>query len=162
MTCSIILKYNIIHYLLLKTIKKGHKSIFSLSLSKKYVIQDLKRICNDDYNNYYGKLVIDGKYTENYVYVRFNDIRALNYCYIYFKDEYDDETEFLYDDYNKTIEYVEIEGLKASERYRRYDSIFEEDYFYVVEFLSENKNAGNIRRAKIIKELKNKSAITLN
>jgi hypothetical protein len=32
----------------------------------------------------------------------------------------------------------------------------------VVEFLSENKNAGNIRRAKIIKELKNKSAITLN
>jgi len=148
--------------LALKTIKKGHKSIFSLSLSKKYVIQDLKRICNDDYNNYYGKLVIDGKYTENYVYVKFNDIRALNYCYIYFKDEYDDETEFLYDDYNKTIEYVEIEGLKASERYRRYDSIFEEDYFYVVEFLSENKNAGNIRRAKIIKELKNKSAITLN
>lgn len=149
--------------LVIKTVKKGEKSIFSLSLSKKYIVQNLKRVSEDDYNNYFGKLVVDGIATENNVNVRFSDLEILNYCFISYNDEYEEETEFLYDDNNKTLEFVEVEGLKHSERYRRYESLFEDDYIFVVEFgnLNKNKNSGNIRISNL-RSLANESAITLN
>lgn len=146
--------------IILKTIKKCG-SIFSLSLSRKYKIQNLKRVSEDNHFDYFGALVIDGVSTDRDVNVRFNNLKNLNYCFVSYNDEYNDEAEFLYDEYNKTLEFVEIEGLTYSERYRIYESMFEGDYTFIIEFENINKNkvSRNINKTKI-RNLAIESAIT--
>ena len=124
----------------IKQIKK-HESIFQVQLSRKYIIYDLKRHEDTDKNNYTGQLLIKNmsgySLIANNVKIEFMNLNKLHLTYISYYDGYD-YVEFLYDTSLNQIVKEEEKGLKRAVRYRRYDSLFPEDYVYIVEFTDES------------------------
>ncbi|SHE39248.1 DNA-directed RNA polymerase subunit alpha C-terminal domain-containing protein [Caloramator proteoclasticus] len=117
----------------IKGIKKGENSLFEINLSCRYVINDLKKI---DDNNYAGVLLVDfqNKSPINYnVKVNFYDLNKIKFVYLTFYDGYE-YVEFLLDNFKNIIVKEEEKGLKGSVKYRRYTSLYPEDYVFIVDF----------------------------
>lgn len=123
----------------LKYIKKIGNNMSRMSFNCKYYIHDLKR-SNDDIHNYQGTLLIDSPFGKSpiayAVNVCINDLNKLQEVCLTFYDGYD-FLELLYDTYRKFLVKEEEKGLRRAVRYRRYESIYPEDYVYVVEFIRE-------------------------
>lgn len=123
--------------ILIKSIKKSESSTYQRRLSCNYIIYGLKRVKNSDDNNYSGNMIINSFHDSpiNYkVNVKFYNLDRLQYAYITYYDGYD-YIEFLFDTYKCIIVKEEEKGLKRAVKYRRYESIYPEDYVYVVEFI---------------------------
>ncbi|NCB42794.1 MAG: hypothetical protein EOM59_09260 [Clostridia bacterium] len=121
----------------IRSIKNGIDGFFEQRTHRNYIIRNLTRIHPDDKHKYLGKLYVENGgvlhlYDEN-TSVEFFDLDMLQYAYITFFDGYD-YVEFLYDTNMKAIVKEEESGLKRSVRYRRYNSIYPEDYVYLLEF----------------------------
>lgn len=122
----------------IRCIKKGRYSLFQMSLNCKYIISNLQRKLEEEKYTYKGKFIISN--TKNYspikydVTVTFPELDKLQYAYITFFDGYDD-VEFLYDNQQKYLVKEEQNGLTRAIRYRRYESIFPEDYVYLIDFI---------------------------
>lgn len=121
----------------IKYIKKGENSMFQIQLSCHYIVCNLKLIDKSDKHNYKGVLVINTMYGGSpicyAVNVNIPDLNKLQYISLTYFDGYDN-VEFLFDTYRKIIAKEEEKGLTRAVRYRRYDSLYPEDYVYVVEF----------------------------
>lgn len=125
--------------IIIKGIKKAENGIFQVHLSCNYVICNLTRVDSEDKNNYKGKLLIKfftGSPIAYDVNIEFYNLNKLQYVYITYFDGYD-FVEFLLDTYKNIIVKEEEKGLKRAVRYRRYESLFPEDYIYVVEFTDD-------------------------
>jgi len=120
----------------IKFMKKGQDSPFQMEPSCKYVVSNLKRLDQSDKYNYKGKLIHGSSPIAYDVFVQFIDLNKLQYVYLTYFDGFD-YLEFLYDTKRKIIVKVEEKGLTRAVRYRRYDSLFPEDYVYVVEFTND-------------------------
>lgn len=142
----------------LKYIKKGIESLFQIQLSCQYVVCGLTRIDANDNQNYFGKLLIKTSHGSSPIAydinVNFFDLNKLQYVYLTYYDGYD-FVEFLYDTNRKIIVKEEEKGLSRAIRYRRYDSIFPEDYLYVVEFTDEIPSSVQIQTPETIQHLDN-------
>lgn len=143
--------------IVIRHIKKTD-SLFQIQLNSKYVVSDLKRVEESNKHNYVGKLLV--KTVSGYriiaynVNVEFFDLDKLQYVYLTYYDEYD-FVEFLYDTNKKAIVKEEEKGLKRAARYRRYDSLYAEDYLYVVQFSEEILNIIQELSVKITKDVGN-------
>lgn len=124
----------------IKSIRKDESSLFQMQLVPTYIICGLKQENNDNKHNYKGRLLIKTKngydHITDDVNVEFYDLNKLQYAYITYYDGYD-FVEFLHDlNLNSIVKEEEV-GLKRAVRYRRYDSIYPEDYTYVVTFTND-------------------------
>ncbi|MDF2800398.1 MAG: hypothetical protein K0S61_301 [Anaerocolumna sp.] len=126
--------------LAIKYIKKGENSIFQMQLSCQYIICNLKLMDKSDRYNYKGKLAIrttSGKSPIYYdVNVRIIDLEKLQHISLTYFDGYDD-LEFLFDTYRRIIVKDEEKGLTRAFRYRRYESLYPEDYIFIIEYTNE-------------------------
>lgn len=117
----------------IRSVKKGEESIFQLRLSKPYEIRNLAKYPGKG-NRYKGELTVSqSKLPPVEVMVEFPDLGQLQYAYLLFFDGYD-YVEFLYDSNQKLLVESEIPGLSRAVRYRRYESLYPEDYVFVLEF----------------------------
>lgn len=117
----------------IKELKKGEISPFETRFNCRYVVINLKKI---DDNNYSGKLLVDFKGVSPISYdvnVDFYDLNKIQYVYLTFYDGCD-YVEFLHDTFKNIIVKEEERGLKGSVKYRRYTSLYPEEYVFVVEF----------------------------
>lgn len=131
----------------IKYIKKGENSIFQMQLSCKYIICNLRLIDRSDKHNYKGVLVINTTYGSSPIYYAVNvnipDLNKLQYISLTYYDGYDN-IEFLYDTYRKIIVKNEEKGLTRAVRYRRYESLYPEDYIYVGEFVDGTPDVARV------------------
>jgi hypothetical protein len=122
----------------LRYIKKGRASMFQMGLGCKYAIRNLQRNPEDDRRTYKGKLSISNAKLQSPIHydvtVNFPELDKLQYAYISFFDGYDD-VEFLYDNQQNHLVKAEQKDLTRAVRYRRYESLFPEDYVYLVDFI---------------------------
>jgi len=119
----------------LRYVKKGMASLFQMSFSGNYVIRNLERKVDGNINIYSGKLfILSSPLPPIDITLEFPDLNKLQYAYLSFFDGYDD-VEFLYDHHRKFIVKSEQRGLTRSVRYRRYESLYPEDYVYVMDFI---------------------------
>lgn len=119
----------------LRYVKKGVDNLFPMVFSASYVIRDLVWNKQGSGNIYEGKLYIESTNLQPInVKVEFPDLDQLHYAYLTFFDGYDD-LEFLYDHQRRFIVRWEQPGLSRAVRYRRYESLYPEEYVYVLEFL---------------------------
>lgn len=142
----------------IKSIKKAENNIFQVKLSCDYVICNLTRVDENDRNNYKGKLLIryfTGSPIAYDVNVEFFNLNKLQYVYITYFDGYD-FVEFLHDTFKNIIVKEEEKGLKRAVRYRRYESLFPEDYIYVVEFTDDTPKINEKVAYSTNKSYKNK------
>ncbi len=133
----------------IKHIKKREDSPFQMHSSCRYIISNLKRLDQSDKNNYKGKLIHGSSPVSYDVFVQFIDLNRLQYVYLTYFDGYD-YLEFLYDTNRKIIVKAEEKGLTRAVRYRRYESLFPEDYVYVVEFTNDIPKTTDINRLPVI------------
>lgn len=122
----------------IKYIKKGESSLFIIQPSCQYIVRNLKHIDNNDRHNYTGTLVTNTIYGSkticNAVNVNIPDLNKLQFIYLTYYDGYD-YIEFLFDTYRKFIVKEEEKGLTRAVRYRRYESLYPEEYVYVGEYI---------------------------
>ena len=123
----------------IRHIIKGLQKQFRLPLSCRYYVNDLS-FAGNNAQFYWGKLIAENKYgnvlTCIPVVVDFFDKSKLETAFIEFLDE-TDPTTFLYDNQRKIIVKNEQPGLPRALRYRRYEDIYRDDYYFAVEFISQ-------------------------
>lgn len=129
--------------IILKHIKKSENSPFKSRLECTYRISDLQLIGQNDTHLYHGKMVAEDRFGYfikeiSVVNVEFYDLKKLKFANITFKDEYGDETDFLYDYENFRVVKEEDPRLSAAEKYRRYDVVYSGEYVYEIEFQKNN------------------------
>ena len=124
----------------IKYIKKQENSIFLTHLNCEYIVCNLKLLDKNDRHNYKGKLAMKSMYGNSPIYYDVNvqiiDLSKLQHVSLTYFDGYD-YVEFLFDTNRKIIVKEEEKGLTRSVRYRRYESLYPEDYVYGVEFTDE-------------------------
>lgn len=119
----------------IRCVKKGINSLFHMSFSGTYVIRHLERKLDKNRNLYSGKLfILSSPLPPIDVTLEFPNLNQLQYAYLQFFDGYDD-VEFLYDHHRKFLVKSEQRGLSRSVKYRRYESLFPEDYVYMMDFI---------------------------
>lgn len=121
-------------------IMKDEHDIFKIPLRNHYIISDLKSLDEDGYR-YSGKL-FDRKKPKAIIDVIFEllDFERLKYALITWIDkEYGDEMEFLYDNNENELVCEEESGLRSSERYRRYECIFTDEFLYEIRVLTTGR-----------------------
>ena len=114
-----------------------------LPLSCAYTIVDLK-IIDEGSNCYKGKMIVNSEKKILATFpamVEFFDLNRLQMAYITFIDE-DENCEFFYDEYKCWIVKQEDRSLPKSHAYRRYSSLFPEDFVFNIKFIQRPKNAG--------------------
>lgn len=107
-----------------------------LTLAKHYQVVNLEKTERD--NIYRGKMIVGKKFliATFPVFVHFFDLDHLQNTYITYVDDYDEGTEFLYDEYLRFIVKHEDRSLSKSKAYRRYKiSLFPEDYVFDIKFI---------------------------
>ncbi len=112
-------------------IKRSSDSLFQNKILGESVIRNLKRVENSK-NKYLGQMRIGA--LELTVEVDFFNPERLQYVYLTFHDGYD-FVEFLFDTHQKIIVTDEQTGLSKKACYRRYISLYPEDYVFTTEFL---------------------------
>ncbi len=124
----------------IKYIKKCENSNFQMQVSCQYIIYNLKLIDKNNRHNYKGILAMKTTYGKSPIYYDVNvhilDLSKLQYISLTYFDGYDN-VEFLFDAYRKIIVKDEERGLTRAVRYRRYDSLYPEDYVFIVAFTNE-------------------------
>lgn len=106
----------------------GRTSTLFTVFSHEYWIVDLARI---DSHTYHGKLMDNGIDSDLDVQVTFPDLNELRYFNIAFWDDYEETyIDFMFDTKMRKLALEEADGLRPSERYRRYRILFEDDYTY--------------------------------
>lgn len=142
----------------IKNIRKDESTLFQMQLRSKYIVCNLKRENESDKHTYKGRLLmktINGyNHVEYDVNVNFYDLNKLQYSYLTYYDGYD-FVEFLYDLNQNSIVKVEEQGLKRAVRYRRYDSLYPEDYIYAVIFINDVPSSNQIHFPVIKKPVVN-------
>ena len=112
-------------------LKKPENDIFKMKLNHRYIIRGLKPIDKEG-RKYWGvwfNSVTRTKPVE--VIFELVDFERLKYALVTWLDRtYGDCVEFLYDSKDKTIVCEEQKGLRSTERYRRYDCIFTDEYVF--------------------------------
>ena len=120
----------------IRYIKNGIDSIFKIPLRHSYKVVNLRRHDKQDRHNYIGDLIDD---TLKKVLLKVNvyipDLNQLQYSSITFFDEYGDLVELLYDHKTGEIVSEEQNGLRPSEKYRRYECLFSDEYFFGFDFV---------------------------
>lgn len=123
---------------------KKKTSITPQYLSCQYIITNLQKVNKNDNHNYTGNLSRETAYgyasLYNNVNVQFFDLNKLKYVTLTYYDGYD-YLEFLFDTNRRIIVKKEEEGLTRAVKYRRYESLYPEDYVYMVEFMNDRLNA---------------------
>ena len=115
-------------YLHVRKFKPSRMSNLFTHFSHEYWIVDLTRI---DAHTYRGKLLDNGVDSEMDVQVTFPNTDELRYFTIAFWDDYEEMyIDFMFDAEHGKLVKDEIDGLRPSERYRRYRVLFEDDYIY--------------------------------
>lgn len=121
--------------LAIRCVKKGIDSLFQMSFMAKYEIRDLEWVDEGNLNLYKGRLyTLSTRMPPINVTIEFPNLNQLQYAYLTFFDGYDN-VEFLYDHHRKFIVRSEQKGLSRSVRYRRYESLYPEEYVYVLDFV---------------------------
>lgn len=125
----------------LTTAMKDEKDLFKLQFEKKYLIKELSILDETDEYRYRGQLIeLGSSRTIADVVVEFFNLNQLRYAMISWIDpEYGDELEFLYDYVSKQIVCEEQSGLSPSEKYRRYEPLYLDEYFFGVTFKNSRK-----------------------
>lgn len=115
-------------HLHVRRFKPSRMSNLFTDFSHQYWIKDLARI---DSHTYHGKLLDNGVDSELDVQVTFPNTDELRYFTIAFWDDYEEMyIDFMFDAKHRKLVQEEIDGLRPSERYRRYRILFEDDYIY--------------------------------
>lgn len=125
----------------INTAMRDEKDLFKLQFEKKYLIESLSILDESDEYRYSGTLVeFESSRIIANVVVEFFNLNQLRYAMISWIDpEYSDELEFLYDYVSKQIVCEEQPGLSSSEKYRRYEPLYLDEYFFGVTFKNSRK-----------------------
>jgi len=131
----------------IKCIKKGEQSIFNITLKCEYFISHLELVNQKNKHIYRGYMTVQtvlGERLSGFVVtIEFYNLNNLKYAYITFPDN-EDELEFLYDENRHIIVKEPEKGLTRAEEYRRYkQSLFPEDYVYVIDFVSKESDSSS-------------------
>ena len=115
-------------HLHVRRFKPSRLSNLYTDFSHQYWVSDLVRI---DTHTYQGKLYDNGIEAEFSVEVKFPRVEDMRFFTIAFWDEYEEAyLDFMYDTQMRKLVQEEIDGLRPSERYRRYRILYEEDYTF--------------------------------
>ena len=115
-------------HLQVREFKPSKMSNLFTRFSHEYWVVSLSRV---DSHTYRGKLMDNGIDSELEVQVNFPNIDELRYFTIAFWDDYEEAyIDFMFDAKLKKLVQEEGDGLRPSERYRRYRILFDEDYVY--------------------------------
>lgn len=124
------------------SVMMSEKDLFKLQFDRKYHVTNLELIDESDECRYSGVLmdVATSRIVADNVVVEFFNINQLRYVTILWIDpEYGDECEFLYDFTLKQLVCEECPGLSKSEKYRRYEPLYTDDYFFGVTLINRRK-----------------------
>lgn len=130
--------------ILINHIKKSEDSVFSIPLNCRYVIEDLYQKEKTDKHSYYGRMTVSRN--SGHAFLAFSDVRVeflslnkLNLTRITFLDD-EEYYEFLYDTKKRIILKDGDMRLPRGERYRRYTSLFPDEYIFIISFI-ESKSS---------------------
>ena len=115
-------------FLHVRTFKPSRLSNLYTELSHQYWVTGLERV---DSHTYHGALWDNGIEADIEVEVRFPNIDDMRFFTIAFWDDYEEiYLDFMFDAKMGKLVQEEVDGLRPSERYRRYRVLYEEDYIF--------------------------------
>ena len=115
-------------HLSIRKFKPSRMSNLYTNFAHQYWIKDLSRV--DSYT-YHGKLWDNGIEAKMDVEIRFGNIDDMRFFTVAFWDDYEEMyLDFLFDAKMGKLVQEEVDGLRPSERYRRYRVLFEDDYIF--------------------------------
>ncbi len=119
------------------SIMRSEQDNFKILFDHKYFVRNLRSFEKEIYC-YEGQF-LDERWPNARIPVKLEllEIEKLRFAHItWIDEEYGDEMELLYDSYDKSLVREERPGLRPSEKYRRYECIFQEDYFFEISVLT--------------------------
>ena len=122
------------------SIMRNEHDLFKMQLKHHYIIRGLKPLDEEGYQyegQFYDRMWPNVSVP---VVLELLEFEKLRYALINWIDkEYGEETEFLYDSYEKVLVCEEKHGLRSAERYRRYDCIFTDDFLYEIRVITQGR-----------------------
>lgn len=105
-----------------------HNSNLYTDFSQEYIIPDIQKVNSHTYT---GELLINRKNSHLKVTVIFDNLQDIRFFHVLFWHEEEEiDVAFLYDRQTQALMKDELPGLSASERYRRYRELDEDNYIY--------------------------------